>query len=360
MHISDVRDGSAAGFHVNRELVPTVGHWSNYPMTVARRVARNFDGALRGAEIAFASDLPLAAGMSSSSALIIATFLALDAVNELRARPEYAANIRSDEDLAGYLATVENGQSFGTLVGDDQGVGTFGGSEDHVAILCCRAGRLRQYGFCPPRCERELAMPVDHVFAIAVSGVVAEKTGAARELYNRLSARAGNILLHWNRGTGRDDATLAAAVRSDPTAPQRMREILRTAQNAPELLDRFEQFIFESERIVPAAGDALQNGDLATFAALVAQSQALAARMLQNQVPQTSDLVKLALDGGASAASAFGAGFGGSVWALVGRDGSESFLRRWRDEYLHRHPMRSERCDFFTTGAGPPALLGQA
>ena len=40
-------------------------------------------------------------------------------------------------DLAGYLGTVENGRTFGPLAGDT-GVGTFGGSEDHTAILCCR------------------------------------------------------------------------------------------------------------------------------------------------------------------------------------------------------------------------------
>jgi galactokinase len=143
-------------------------------MTVARRVARNFAGDLHGAEIAIASNLPSAAGLSSSSALTIAIFLALDAVNDLHHRDEYLANIRSNEDLAGYLAAVENGQTFGTLIGD-RGVGTLGGSQDHTAILCGRAGVLRQFGFCPVKHERDVPLPPDHVFVIAVSGVVAEK-----------------------------------------------------------------------------------------------------------------------------------------------------------------------------------------
>ncbi len=37
------------------------GHWANYPMSVVRRIARNFAGPLRGANVAFASDLPPAA-----------------------------------------------------------------------------------------------------------------------------------------------------------------------------------------------------------------------------------------------------------------------------------------------------------
>jgi galactokinase len=359
MRVTDARDNSLAEFDIDRELSPTPGHWSNYPVTVARRVARDFSGSLRGADIAFASDLPPAAGMSSSSALVIATFLALDAVNDLRSRPEYVTNIRSDEEVAGYLATVENGQSFGTLAGD-RGVGTFGGSEDHIAILCGRAGYIGQYSFCPAQREREIAMPADHVFAIAVSGVVAEKTGAARESYNRVSALAQEVLTRWNRDTGREDATLAAAVRSDPTAPQRMRQILRAAPDALALLDRLEQFIGESEQIVPAAGDALENGDLSTFGALAAQSLSLAERLLRNQVPESIDLAKLAQDFGASASSAFGAGFGGSVWALVRRGDGDTFLRRWRESYLQRYPMHSDRCDFFITGAGPAALVGRA
>ncbi len=93
-------------------------HWLGYVTAVARRLAGNFPGALRGADIVFGSDLPRAAGMSSSSALVIAIFAALSGVNHLFERAEYKSNIRSDEDLATYLACIENGQSLGTLAGD--------------------------------------------------------------------------------------------------------------------------------------------------------------------------------------------------------------------------------------------------
>ena len=42
-------------------LTPPVGEWINYPMTVARRLARNFPGLATGADIAFYSNLPRAA-----------------------------------------------------------------------------------------------------------------------------------------------------------------------------------------------------------------------------------------------------------------------------------------------------------
>ena len=47
---------------LDRNTSPTVGHWSNYPHTVVRRLAKNFPQANRGATIAFASNLPTAVG----------------------------------------------------------------------------------------------------------------------------------------------------------------------------------------------------------------------------------------------------------------------------------------------------------
>ena len=70
LRIVDLRDGDQVTFEILPDLSLTIGHWSNYPMTVARRVARNFGIDLRGADIVISSDLPPAAGMSSSSALM--------------------------------------------------------------------------------------------------------------------------------------------------------------------------------------------------------------------------------------------------------------------------------------------------
>jgi galactokinase len=75
-------------FELKPDLIPTAGHWSNYPMTVGRRIAQNFPIHLIGADIAFTSDLPASSGLSSSSALIISFFLALSGVNRLSERSE--------------------------------------------------------------------------------------------------------------------------------------------------------------------------------------------------------------------------------------------------------------------------------
>ena len=351
-------------FEISPNLTPTVGHWSNYPMTVARRVARNFPGKLRGATLAFASDLPVAAGMSSSSALMVSIFHALAAVNGLADREEYRREIADRESLAGYLGTIENGQSFGRLEGD-KGVGTFGGSEDHVAMLCGRAGMLSQYSYCPVRLERRIAFPDEYVFAIAASGVVAAKTGRAMDKYNRASALARAVVDAWNEATGRDDPHIAAALAGDDTdeAADRLRQALMAHSAGPEfspkeLLERFGHFFMENQRIIPGVPDALDSAGaaLATFGELVDLSQDCAEKLLGNQVPETIHLARTARELGAGAASAFGAGFGGSVWAMVREDQADGLLRDWTHAYRTAFPEPAQRAAFFLTRPGPPAF----
>ena len=352
VRIADARSGERVELEIDSALTPHPGHWSDYPITVARRIARNFSRApsLRGADLAFASDLPPAAGMSSSSALVVAVFTALADVNALERRPEYRADIRSPEDLAGYLGAVESGLSFGALAGDT-GVGTFGGSEDHIAILCSRPGILRQYAFCPVRHERDASLPAGWRLVIAVSGVAAEKTGSAREQYNRASQAVATMLAAWQAATGRSDGSLAAALASTPDAPERMRQII-----AESLRPRLEQVLAESTEIIPAATAALAKGDVAALGPLVDRSQALAARCLGNQIPETIALARRARELGAAAASAFGAGFGGSVWALVRAQDTPAFRARWAEAYRREFPDAARRAEFFDTGAGPGLL----
>jgi len=354
--------GEVAEFRIDPELTPAEGHWSNYPMTVARRLARNFPGRLGGCDVAFAGDLPRAAGMSGSSALIVGCYLAVAAANNLHERPEYRDNIAGAEDLAGYLGTIENGQTFGTLAGD-RGVGTFGGSEDHTAILCCRAGRLSQYSYSPVRFERAIDLPENYTFAIAASGVAAEKTGQAKDKYNRASALARAGVDAWNEATGRDAAHLAAAIASEgdvAEAADRIRRVLSQAQHpqfaAAQLVRRFEHFLAESEQIVPAAGDALNARDVGAFGRLVDRSQELTETLLGNQVPETVFLAARARQLGAAAASAFGAGFGGSVWALVEADAAQAFLEAWAGRYREEFPGPAGNACFFLTRPGPAAF----
>ena len=354
--IRDERSGELDAFEISGDLETTTGDWTNYPRTVARRLCSNF-GSLRGADIVFESSLPLAAGMSSSSALIVGFSTVLMRLNELESSSAYRSNISSVEERAGYLGTVENGQTFGSLEGA-AGVGTFGGSEDHTAILCCSPGALKQYAFCPVVHERSVAFPDSLCFVIGSSGVIAEKTGAALDLYNRASRLAGAAARVIGAEAGTEVPHLAAAVRgASGERRDEIRSLLGVSDaegfTGQDFVDRYDQFVNESETIIPAATSALDNSDLERFGALICESQQCGWQLLKNQVEETVWLADEAVRQGALAGSAFGAGFGGSVYALVGADSVTSFVDRWRTGYVDRFPARSHASDFLITRPGP-------
>jgi galactokinase len=360
VNIFDAVDGRRLKFDLftGREL-PATG-WAVYPLSLARRIARNFPGELRGADIALASDLPRAAGMSSSSVLIVALFTSLCEINGLEQRAEYQSNIHNTEELAEYLGCIENGMNYRELEGD-RGVGTFGGSEDHTAILCCRAGLLRQFSFCPVRMERTIKFPEDCTFVIASSGVEATKTDSARDKYNHAVVTSLGVLAECQKLFGKKFSTFHAAATYSDDAVERISTALARSKSpefSPEkLVDRFCQFVLESEKIIPAAGDALERGDLRAFGNLVDESQFAAQQGLHNQIPETIELARSARELGAQAASAFGAGFGGSVWAMVPRSEAEGFCERWKENYRMRFDGPNlERSQFFTTAPGPGLL----
>ncbi len=353
--ITDLGQGVDAMLELDVDLPQAQGHWSSYPRVVVRRLARHFPAARRGVDVAFESDLPPAAGISSSTAFLVAFYFALAAANDLEHDPSYRSAIRTREDLADFLAAIESGYDFGPFPGD-HGVGISGGSQDHTAILCCKRGRLAVYSWNPARFERSVDLDPELRFIIGASGVVAEKAGAARDGYNRASLAASRILSLWNEATGRRDRSLMAAASSAPEGVDRIRALIRERGGDDYLVGRFEQFYAESIEIIPAAAAALQRRDYATFGTVVDRSQALVEQLLGNQVAQTIHLARSARARGALAASAFGGGFGGSVWALVRAHDAGEFISRWKEDYVTAHPECATRAVFFATSAGHAAM----
>lgn len=359
--VVDLTDGAdaivveSAALPGRLELRPAVdpglpgGHWGHYVQSVLDRLHLNF-GELRPARLSVESDLPLASGMSSSSALVVAVALALIDHNGLRERAQWRADIDGDIDLAGYLATMENGLSFGSLEGR-RGVGTFGGSEDHTAMLCCREGQLTEFTFCPIEERRTVPMPAGWSFVVAVSGVLAEKTGAALASYNEASQLARELVEVWNSATGRSDATLAEALDSSEDALLGLEAI---SEDDDWLADRLTAFVTERRAIADAVV-ALQKGDIEGFGRAAELSHRTADQALGNQIPETNRLQALALELGAPAASGFGAGFGGSVWALVPTVDADAFAASWLERYLAEYPGLAGAASTLVTRPGRPA-----
>ena len=386
-----VSDAYPGALQLDAHTPPTLpaGHWGRYVHTVLARLTDNF-GPLRPARLTVSSDLPPASGMSSSSAMITGAAMALADLNSLPTTEAWSAQLPDRMSLAGYAASIENGKSFGRLAGRP-GVGTSGGSLDHTGMLASQEGQISYAEFDPMRLIDRVPLPGEWSFVVAVSGVLAEKTGGAQELYNRGPALLAALVERWNRVSGRADATVQAALRSlvgeDLQAPllpgvdlampsqdaggpapslptggpltasplaadERLAPLRRLAAEGVER-DRLDQFLLESAVLVPRAHAALRDGDLEAFAAATATSQRLAETHLRNQVSQTVSLVDTADALGARAASAFGAGFGGSVWALVPTADAEGFAAAWRERYL-RTEGAPETASTLVTRPGAP------
>ena len=352
---------------VSKEELPA-GHWSNYPITAIRRINSNFgaDQEMKGVQISIACDLPAASGMSTSSAIICGMWLTLSERNNLRAHPLFKKNITREEDLMEYLGCNENGQNFRGLIGDN-GVGTFGGSEDHTAIMSCTSGNLHMYSYCPTANEGVFAFPPDWTFVIGVSGAVAEKTGDKMKDYNDASLLAKEAarcaIAHAKAEATVTPPHLANVVKHFKSDPDAIRAAISghfaaggTADfEEADLIRRFDQFYAESEEIIPEVAKAFAAADAAALGKLVDRSQLLTDTHLQNQVPETVFLAKAAREEGAIAASAFGAGFGGSVWALVSKADAAAFTAAWDAKYTAAFPAAAKQGMFFAMTPGPGA-----
>jgi galactokinase len=345
VHLFDARSNQAYHGTLDAQLPHAPGTWSDYIITVLRRVARDFPDAGIGMDAVMASSLPSAAGVSSSSALVIATFLPLAAFNRLEQHPAWTEHLDTPARRAGYLGALENGRQFGPFAGDF-GVGTEGGSQDHLAITCCRAGHLTRARFLPADVEEELPFPDDWTFVIASCGVAAPKGGAVQARYNALAAETAGILAAWNGAHDEHAVSLLDVLAGEPGAEAELVRLIERGADAPQLLQRLTQFRIETLDLVPAAVRAVRTHDAVALGAAIDRSHDLAVRILRNQIDETRHLATRARELGAIAASAFGAGFGGSVYAIVATDAADTFSAAWAADYREHFPVAGTRAEF--------------
>ena len=349
--VEDSTEFEELEFPLTQHITPSTGSWANYPMTMGKRVAANFgDKPLRGVDVAFSSSLPVGSGMSGSSALMMMCFCAIATVNQLNERKKFWQNIRDGVDLAMYLACAENGQSFRTLSGG-KGVGTFGGSEDHTAILNCREGALSLYQYSPTVLKAELRWPSEWAIVLAFSGVRAEKTKQAMDQYNLASRRAFLSVAAYNQLYGRDMKSLQAIDADTRGIPEArwLRELEASveADRSLNLPGRIRQFLNEERRTTPKAVHGLLWRDIDAFGTAVSASHRTSRRYLRNITPEVDFLQSSALALGAAGASAFGAGFGGSLFAVLPSRQKDSFISAWERAYQNRYTERARDAVFF-------------
>jgi galactokinase len=282
------------------------GDWGNYAKAAAQELMRDTANA-RGMDAWLESDLPQAAGLSSSSALVVAVALALLHVND-REMPKL--------ELAERMADAE------------QYVGTRGGGMDQAICLAGRAGHACRIEFCPLRVHH-VAVPPGWRFVIAYSGVRAEKSGLARAAYNlrtQQCAQALNVVA----------ATMGvpAASYSVLTARWAVGELLQSGESSlpEELFRRFRHVVTEADR-VRQAERALNEGDPRVFGALMDASHASLRDDFEVSTPELDAMVATARTAGAAGARLTGAGFGGSIVVLSDEAKSPAIVRVLERDY---------------------------
>ena len=279
---ADNRICVSSGAYGQREFAWTAGltpvargDWENYLRAAAQAIGGKW-GVMRGMDATIDSDLPAAAGLSSSSALIVAVTLALLRANQREA---------SFEEL---MEILPDGEQF---------VGTRGGGMDHAASLASRAGCASLIEFVPLG-VRHIPIPAGWAFLVADSLQAAEKSGAVRERYNAVRT-AGTVAL---REAG--FASYGAAIGS------RTEEELVALAAAKQLAPAFLHVVTEAFRVRHAV-EAMQEDDAAGFGRLLLGSHASLRDRLQISCPALDRLVEAAMDSGALGARLTGGGFGG-------------------------------------------------
>jgi galactokinase len=281
-------------FELQAEIRPyAAGDWGNYVKAAAQAVVERWN-LRRGMDAVVRGDLPMSAGLSSSSAMVVASALALLDANQ----------VESDRvELAELMAAAEHY------------VGTRGGGMDQAICLGGKRGHAALIEFAPLRIT-PVAVPDNWRFLVAHSMVKANKSAGAREHYNQCVA----------------DCHAAAAIMGDFRAlvcAASEEEVLAQgrARLDDRLFHRFRHQVTEGRRVY-LARDAMAAGDARRFGALMLASHRSMRDDYLISCPEVDQLVEAAMTCGAIGARMTGAGFGGFVVALTDAANVDSLISR--------------------------------
>jgi galactokinase len=322
-------------FRLERPIPPLpAGEWGNYVQAAAQALLDAGASLPAGATLHVDGNLPPAAGVSSSSALVVASALALDALG-------------SGETTRDRLALAE------LLARGEQYVGTLSGGMDQAAILLARPGHALRLDFFPLR-ARAVPVPAEATFVLAHTLDEAAKAGDAGGQYNQrvVECRLACAVLGRRLGCRLErlgDLTDPAAVQgalatllpagtvSRTTLVNRLgvphAELERLAPPSVTLAnpDRFvlrarvRHVLAEAARVAQAE-EAIAAGDVRALGALLDASHASAAADYEISTPAADAMVRDARAAGALGARLMGAGFGGAALLLVERERADALI----------------------------------
>ena len=148
---------------VKDALAASRGHWSNYVKAAVLRFQMASDLPLCGMDVVCGGEVPVAAGLSSSSSIVVAVAEALVSLNALN------IPVTDFVDLCG------EGEWF---------VGSRGGAGDHAAIKCGRPGRITHLNFKPFSVGVSAPFSPGYAIVVANSLEQAKKSEGGRDRFN--------------------------------------------------------------------------------------------------------------------------------------------------------------------------------
>jgi galactokinase len=285
----------SADFDQTRQIDDKDSSWADYPRGVAWAIGEA-GHEIGGFRAAFAGDVPLGSGLSSSAAIEAATALALDAFFGLGV---------GRTDLALACQQAEN---------DYVGVGT--GIMDQYASLLCEAGAALLVDCRSLDAE---SVPLD-LQAAGLALVVCDtrvERGLADTGYNDRRAtceRAASML----------------GVEELRDATEGDLDLLSGAE-----LKRARHVISENARVLEAV-EALRDRDFEEFGRLMFASHASLRDDYEVSTPELDTFVRAAQQHGARGARLTGAGFGGCAIALVPEDKTVAFTNACEQAFAER------------------------
>jgi N-acetylgalactosamine kinase len=151
------------GDEAKSDLAVGRGDWGNYVKGAGYRLQSVLDFRLCGMDALVGGDIPVAAGLSSSSALVVASAEALSALNCL---------------------DMEDGE-FVNLCGEGEWyVGSRGGAGDHAAMRCSRPGTIVHLGFKPFSIGKTVPFPENCSVIVANSLEESKKSEGSKDIFN--------------------------------------------------------------------------------------------------------------------------------------------------------------------------------
>ena len=309
--------------------------WGNYVKAAAQGLVP-YSSTLTGIDAVVGSDIPIAAGLSSSSALVVASALALMHANRM---------------------SIERLELMDMLAKAERYVGTEGGGMDQAVCLGAREGTATRIDFDPLRLAHT-AVPPGWRFIVAVSLVRAEKSGAARDAYNQRTRECRQALAAVTAildATGRVDSYPALLAKAS------VEEILHAAERVPDrtLARRFRHVVTEAARVARAE-HAMRIGDIDTFGSLMSESHRSLRDDFAVSCPALDELTETAMSASAAGARLTGAGFGGCAVVLCAADRAEAVLDALRRQFFAKRQFDGNLDEhlFVAEPAGGAAVSG--